>query len=325
VPVLAVDGDGYMHLSWGMHNHNLLYTRSSAPVVNGLPMSFIGDTIGNSGAINTMVGQHETSVTYPNFINIPGTGDLLFNYRTGGSGNGIYRISRWDNATDTWSFTDVDWIARTDSRGLTYNAYPHNFSYDEAGGLHASWTFRYNNSSPTGNSGFQTNHNIFYGFSPDNGATWFRDPEGTIPYAGVIDDVTSEVIVPIPEGSSLINTGTQDIDANGNLGIATWWAPLAQAAEPDHNRQYMFVGYDGSDWFTSQITYRLSDNLTSPIPESSLGVNHMGRPQILFDDYNRAYVAVMSQHPTARCGICNDNCTCWCKQSTITATTAAAP
>ena len=133
---IGVDGDGFLHMSWGMHNNNLLYTKSTASVFNNYPMSFVGQTTGNSAAINTMTGSNETSVTYPNFYSIPGTEDLLFNYRTGSSGDGIYRISKYNAATQTWSFTNQDWIARTDSRGLSYNAYPHNMIYDSDGGLH---------------------------------------------------------------------------------------------------------------------------------------------------------------------------------------------
>jgi hypothetical protein len=135
---IGVDGDGYLHMSWGMHNNNLLYTKSTAPVVNNTPMIFVGQATGNSAAINTMVGSNETSVTYPNFYSIPGSEDLLFNYRTGSSGDGIYRISKYNTNTKTWSFTNQDWIANTDSRGLSYNAYPHNMIYDSSGGLHAS-------------------------------------------------------------------------------------------------------------------------------------------------------------------------------------------
>src|SRR5690606_13950459 len=101
----GIDGAGYMHLSWGMHNNNLLYTRSTAPVTNSQPMAFVGQGTGNLGAINTMVGTNEASVTYPNFYNIPGTGDLLFNYRTGASGDGTYRISKYDTSAGTWAFT----------------------------------------------------------------------------------------------------------------------------------------------------------------------------------------------------------------------------
>lgn len=289
VPVLGFDGAGYMHLAWGTHADPLLYTKSTTPIAEGQAMSFIGDAIGNSAALNTMTGAHETRTTYPNFIRIPGSDDLLFNYRTGGSGNGTYRITRYDAATAGWTWADQTWIANTDSSGLTYNAYPHNLSFDSQGGLHASWTYRYNSSSPTGHSGFQTNHNLYYAYSPNNGTTWYKDVAGTVLYPADINEQNSAIIAEIPEGSSLINTGTQAIDANDRPAIATWWAPRAHEPQPDHRRQYMFVGYDGVDWFTSQITHRRSDPNT-PVPESQLGVNHMGRPQLLFDDYNRAYV-----------------------------------
>lgn len=289
VPVLGLDGDGYLHLAWGTHGNPLLYSKTTTPVTGGQPMAFVGDSVGNGSAINTMTGSNETGTTYPNFLRIPGSNDLLFNYRTGGSGNGTYRITHYDDGTDTWSWADQVWIKNTDSSGLTYNAYPHNLSYDSQGGLHASWTYRYNSSSPTGHSGFQTNHNLFYAYSPDNGTTWYKDFDANVQYQSDIDEQNSQVIVDIPEGSSLINTGTQAIDANDRPAMATWWAPLAYASTPDHRRQYMYVGHDGSEWFTSQITHRRSDP-NSPVPESQLGANHMGRPQIVFDDYNRAFV-----------------------------------
>ena len=287
---IGLDGDGFLHMSWGMHNNNLLYTKSTTSVLNNNPMAFVGQATGNSAAINTMVGTNETSVTYPNFYSVPGTKDLLFNYRTGSSGDGIYRISRYNATTKTWSFTNQDWIARTDSRGLSYNAYPHNMFYDSSGGLHASWTFRYNGDSPAGEAGYQTNHNLYYGYSPDDGATWYRDPAGTIPYGGVIDDVTSQIAIPIPEGSSLINTGTMAVDDNQYPVIATYWAPHSHDAEPDHRRQYMFAYYDGAAWKQSQITNRRVDDPAVKTSEGALPDSWMGRPQVMVDDYNRAFV-----------------------------------
>ena len=38
----AIDGDGFMHISWGMHVNNLLYTKSTASVLNANPISLIG-------------------------------------------------------------------------------------------------------------------------------------------------------------------------------------------------------------------------------------------------------------------------------------------
>src|SRR5262249_49125040 len=85
VSSIGIDGDGILHMSWGMHDNNFLYTHSTASVLNNNPMSLIGASVGNSAAVNNMTGLYNTSVTYPVFYNLP-DGDLLFQYRNGVSG-----------------------------------------------------------------------------------------------------------------------------------------------------------------------------------------------------------------------------------------------
>ncbi len=102
VSSIAIDGDGILHMSWGMHVNNFLYTKSTASVLNSNPINLIGGNTGNSAALNSMTGLYDTSVTYPAFYNLP-DGDLLFMYRNGSSGSGDYRLRRYDTATDQWS------------------------------------------------------------------------------------------------------------------------------------------------------------------------------------------------------------------------------
>ncbi len=163
-------------------------------------------------------------------------------------------------------------------------------SYDSSGGLHASWTYRYNSSSPTGHSGFQTNHNIFYAYSPDDGVTWYKDMAGTIPYPADIDEPNSQVIVDIPEGSQPDqhrHAGDRRARPAGHRNVVG--AALRTTPRPIIAGNTCTSATTAADWFTSQITHRRSDPNT-PVAGIELGVNHMGRPQILFDDYNRAYV-----------------------------------
>lgn len=56
----AIDGDGYLHMAWGVHVHQLLYARSDAPVTGTAPINMV--SLGTAG----MTGQ-ENSVTYPKF------------------------------------------------------------------------------------------------------------------------------------------------------------------------------------------------------------------------------------------------------------------
>ena len=73
-----------------MHSAALVYFRSSAP--------YAIDSLKTA----TMVGSDETSVTYPVFYYGP-SGELIFMYRTGSSGNGDQIFNRWAMAAQKWS------------------------------------------------------------------------------------------------------------------------------------------------------------------------------------------------------------------------------
>ena len=62
---LAVDGNGYLHVSWDHHNTKLRYAKSKMPL--GLEL----------GAELIMTGKQEDKVTYPEFYNLP-NGNVLF-------------------------------------------------------------------------------------------------------------------------------------------------------------------------------------------------------------------------------------------------------
>ena len=86
---MAVDRDGYIHVSGNMHVVPLIYFRSTQP-----------ENIDHFEKL-PMTGQHEDRVTYPIFLKNK-VGDLYFQYRDGGSGNGTTLYNRYDAATKTW-------------------------------------------------------------------------------------------------------------------------------------------------------------------------------------------------------------------------------
>jgi hypothetical protein len=287
----GIDGDGYMHLSWGMHGDPFHYSRSTTPVTGDVPIVLGPDT--------TMTGR-ENNVTYPQFLRLP-DGDLLYLFREGGSGNGNTFLNRYDTATGTWDnvhrsgTTQLPFIRGT---GWTpnYNAYPNMPQLDADGHLILTWCWRYepgNNDSPAGEDGYQTNNNFAFGRSPDGGATWQRQ-DGT-PYALPIsrdgesgDPATAaEHVVVIPEGRSLINQGGMCLDRAGNPVIASWWAPEAPL---NHRRQYMvaFRHADGS-WQTRPVSNRTNNPTTTKYNESA--VRDLGRPVVVNDDSDRVIVA----------------------------------
>lgn len=288
---IAVDGNGIFHMSWGMHAHNLLYTRSTSSVLNSSPITLVGGAVGNSAAINNMTGLYNTSVTYPEFYNLP-DGGLLFPYRNGGSGNGDYRLRRYDATTQAWSelgagANDI-WLGRQ-APGSTLpnvNAYPNELAFAPNGDIHATWTWRTGGDSTTGQSGYQTNHHINYARSSDQGATWTN--MAGVPYTTPIYETNAEIAINLPEGSSLINTTAMAVDQLGQPVLATWYAP--GAPQGNHARQYMFAWYDQSQeqWKSSQVSNRTIDG---PGRMSEAVVRDMARPIVVIDDANRAIVA----------------------------------
>ncbi|MBI1337353.1 MAG: PEP-CTERM sorting domain-containing protein [Phycisphaera sp.] len=240
---IAVDGDGIMHMSWGMHANQgggTNYAKSTASVLSpGSSISFTSN-LGSTG----MTG-NETQVTYPEFVKLA-DGDLLFFYRNGVSGNGDLRLNRYDTATDTWSVVKqplIDgYVSGVDSE--TTNAYWNTPTVDSEGKIHLSWLFRSSSST------FQTNHGLYYAVSEDDGVTWKKD-DGT-PYAGTITQSTSDLVVSIPQNYSYINQTSMTVDQNNQPIVASRWAPGAGSG--NDQAQQMLEWFDGTDWHVSQIT-----------------------------------------------------------------------
>lgn len=307
VSTIALDGDGYLHLAWGVHRNPLLYTRSTAPVLNDLPFSFTNDSIGNAdfGGHGAEIPMHDQPITYPEFYRVPGSGDVLLSYRTGAAGNGEYQLVRWDDQSDVWVPVHVSgdggapWIDEDYSGDArpNANAYLNALAFDGRGRLLASWTWRSGKDSTTAFKDYQSNHDIMFAASaaPDQSSppftVWFDQQQRVYERDGrhAIDEGNAEVIVPLAEGSSLINAASMTVDRRGRPLIATWYAPSAGSG--DHTRQYVLIWFDGAKWVRSQITRRLTENGGERVAERSLGDMPLSRPLVLVDDTDRVLVA----------------------------------
>ncbi len=284
VVCFGIDGGGYMHLSWGMHDQNLHYARSTAPVMGSQPIAF-GPDLGADG----MTGI-ETSVTYPQFLTMP-NGDLLFLYRVGASGGGNTWLNRWSLAAQTW--TNVNLVGGTPSpfiQGLwpvtNYNAYPNMPCLDANGNLYLAWTWR---ETPA----YESNNNLLFAKSLDGGVTWerFENTPYDLPLSQGDEsgdpNSIGEIIVPIPQNYSLINQAGMCLDASNNPVIATWWAP--GSGTNNYQRQYMVVFPDTNGvWQTRQVSARTND--PPGTMELDAVVRDLDRPVVVCDQQNRIIV-----------------------------------
>jgi hypothetical protein len=284
---IGFDGDGYLHMSWGMHADAFHYSRSTTRVTQGEPIAFIPD--------GTMTG-NENTVTYPQFFTMP-NGDLLYYFREGGSGAGDSFFNRWNVATRTW--TNVHKTGTTQAPFIkgtgwspNYNAYPNYPVVDNQGRLHMVWTWRYNSDSPAGEVGYQTNHDFAYARTDDSGTTWRRQngTAYTLPITqsaeSGVENSRAERVLVIPEGNSLINSASMCMDQSGAPVLASWWAPLA--ATGNHRRQYMVAFPSPTGWQTRVISNRVRDPVGTKYPEAS--VRDLGRPIVVTDHEDRIIV-----------------------------------
>jgi len=255
---LMVDGDGYLHLSWDHHNNPLRYSRSIAP--GSLDFS----------PKMPMTGQSENRITYPEFYSLP-TGDLIFIYRDGGSGNGNLVMNRYNLKEKKWNRVHDVLINGEGQRNAYWQA-----TVDNKGIIHISWVWR---ESPD----VASNHDVAYARSPDGGKTWQKS-DGEI-YNLPITAASAEYAMKIPQKSELINQTSMVTDAQGRPYIATYFRPSGSAIP-----QYHLIYHDGSHWNTQQVgnrktAFSLSGAGTKKIPIS--------RPQILArnkENKQQAYV-----------------------------------
>ncbi len=221
---IAVDGDGYLHMSWDHHGHPLRYVRSVAPGA----MEF--------GEMEPMTGQREERVTYPEFYNLS-DGGLLFFYRDGSSGRGDAVLNRYDLETRTWRQVHTNLIGGEDARNAYWQV-----AVDEDDTVHLSWNWRVH-------GGVETNHDLCYARSEDGGETWTRS-NGEV-YELPITADTAEYATRIPQNHELINQTTMATDSQGRPYIATYWRP-----EGTEVPQLHMVFHDGTEWHVTQVGER---------------------------------------------------------------------
>ena len=223
---LAADSAGYLHLSGDMHCARLYYLRTTRP----------GD-ISSLARVANMVGPaRERRVTYPVFLRGP-SGELIFRYRDGGSGNGDDLYNVYDPKARSWSRL-ID-KPLTSGQGRM-NAYCTRPALGPDGYFHMVWVWR---DTPDAAS----NHHPSYARSKDlrNWET-HTGKRLTLP----ITLATGDVIDPVPPKGGVIN-------GNVKLGFDPARRPVVTYHKYDAkgNTQVYAARPDGrGGWAVTQIS-----------------------------------------------------------------------
>ncbi|MGZ0654409.1 BNR repeat-containing protein [Coraliomargarita sp. W4R72] len=222
---LAVDRQGYLHISGNMHGVPLIYFRSKHPhdITRFQPLP--------------MTGKNEERTTYPRFMNNK-AGDLIFHYRDGSSGNGVNYYNIYNDKTQTWSrLLDTPLV---DGLGKM-NAYVLGPEIGPDGNFHISWVWRDTIYA-------ETNHDLSYARSADL-INW-ETIDGNLLDLPMTIDTPGLIVDPIPSGGGIIN-------GSGRVGFDSQERPVItyHKFDEDGNTQIYHARREGSSWKFYQSTH----------------------------------------------------------------------
>jgi hypothetical protein len=243
---ITIDGQGFMHMAWDQHGNKLNYCKSLQP--ERLEM----------GDKQVMMGSLEDHVTYPQFFKMP-SGDLIFVYRDGSSGNGNVVLNKYSIHKKIWTRIQENLISGEGVRNAYWQLH-----VSKTGSIHLSWVWRETYH-------VETNHDMCYAVSHDEGRTWRTT--GGKEYTLPIIASTAEYAASIEQKSDLINQTSMASDDRGQPYIATYYQNASDSCV-----QYHLIYYKNSQWRTSKITNRMSDFDLAGAGTRSIPIS---RPQLI--------------------------------------------
>jgi len=221
---IALDSNNELHLAGNMHASPLLYCRAS-----------VAGVVTSMQEIDRMVGDRESSATYPRFFPGP-SGELIFAYRDGRSGNGADVYDQYDAKLRAWSrLIDQPLL---DGRGKM-NAYSTGPIKGPDGYYHLAWVWR---NSPDCSSC----HDVSYARSRDL-LHWESSAGQPISLPITIDN--GDVVDAVPPRGGAINTNVLiGFDAQNHVLIA--YTKYDSAG----NSQLYLARRDAGQWKISQLS-----------------------------------------------------------------------
>lgn len=245
-PALGVDGAGYLHLAVNHHDDPLRYLRSAQP----------RDV--TRWVAERMLGENETSVTYPGFVRLP-DGRLLFLYRDGVSGNGDIVLNRFDPGPQTWSRIGDPLLD-----GSGESPYRSRLALWPDGSVHLAWWYR-----PVGGQG-SDGHDLYYAWSADGGESW-QTVDGQA-LALPIEMDGPALIRTVAAQTALQGIQSPLPDSEGRPHL------VYNRMDDDDNNNYFHYWWDGASWQEAQLT-----TFTGSYPDIQSGSFPFGHAGLAWD------------------------------------------
>lgn len=171
------EGDGVIHIAFDHHNTPQINYACTEVGVAIKPESIAWDN--NTFKYNPNMGIEEETglITYPSFISLKGTGNMILYWRTGGAVGGEMNLAHYNSKDQSWNL-----VGQISSRFGYYNdkygtrgPYHTGFNTNVEGDIHVAWLWRENFELRDQADIKYGNHGLFYAQSKDGGYSWLNN------------------------------------------------------------------------------------------------------------------------------------------------------
>jgi BNR repeat-containing family member len=277
---IALDARNRIHVAFGAHGSSLLRTRSrSADLSDGFEE----------------LSEHHERATYPMFLTL-GDGQLAFLCRRGQHYEGAIHVERLDLDRDVWE-SDVGPLISGFGKPWSCGPYLNTPLVAADGAVHLFLVWRLGSNATS--AGAVVNVGIDALVSRD-GLRSLATHNG-IRLCGPVTPVSSERVIAVPLGSSLINQASAALLPGNRPAVLTYWDA------GDGIPQYRFGWREGATWRIATVSdfrtkFRLDGGGTLPLPHSrpELVAHEDGKIIILYRSAELGNRLIASElHPPA--------------------------
>jgi hypothetical protein len=218
-----------------------------------------------------MTANDDDLVTYPQFIKAA-SGDLLFLYRAGRSGDGVWKGNRWDGGR--WSSLNGGRPFLSDRGfGRSVSGYPSRFAVARDGYIHLAIVWRLTSDA-------STNVRLSYAKTKDF-VSWFDSQDRPLPFP--LGAEAAETVLHTGPGAGLLNNAKVSLDPRGRPVIVFTRQDAAgrntvELAIADHGR-WQIVLLNTSD---HGIDVKGTGSLPNTVALSELDFSRPDQPSLYY-------------------------------------------
>ncbi len=248
-PSLGISPEnGTIHLIYGQHNDELRYRVSEA---NAATSPAFNETLFSPKSSKLNPGEDYLRVTYPSFV-VGANNKLLVFWRSGSSGNGDTYRSVYA-ASSGWSPSAKIITGTGNYNGSTSrNAYWNDIVVRNDR-VYLTWCWREDS------GGTNSNHDLNYAYSDDNGQTWYNDAGALVGNGGtsIMNIGSPGLMISSIRGFNMANNAGAAVDGSGRVHTVSRFETIEGSGQSTY--YHIWKNASGT-WVRKKLSLPLTHN-----------------------------------------------------------------